>query len=136
MYFQRGKPDHPGQKTSPSTIDTVFCSTPIHASKQKPKIQKNCKMCKITSFKAKKGKNKYNTIGWQIKRSQYLKIHFAAIYTKTLIGYGQKVDFLIRPFIFLAIPSPLNFCHPFNFLAQFSSPFTFLHFHMFVYTPK
>ena len=54
-------------------------------------------MCKITSFKAKNGKNKYNKIGWQIKRSQYLKIHFTAIKNKTLIGYGQKVDFFIRP---------------------------------------
>ena len=53
-------------------------------------------MCKITSFKAKKGKNKYNTNGWQIKRSQYLKIHFTAIKTKTLIGYSKKVDFFIR----------------------------------------
>ena len=53
-------------------------------------------MCKITSFQAKKGKNKYNTNGWQIKRSQYLKIHFIAIKTKTLIGYSKKVDFLIR----------------------------------------
>ena len=67
MCFQRGKPDHPSKKTSLPTVDTIFCPTPIHASKQRPKIQKNWKMCKITSFKDKKGKNKYNTIGWQIK---------------------------------------------------------------------
>ena len=55
-------------------------------------------MRKITNFKAKKGKkNKYNMIGWQIKKSQYLKIHFTTIKTKTLIEYGQKVNFLIQP---------------------------------------
>lgn len=74
--FQGGNPDHPGEKTSTPTVDTVFCSAPIHTSKQRPKIQNYCKMCKITRFKAKKGKKKiqYNMIGWQIKISQYLKL--------------------------------------------------------------
>ena len=49
------------------------------------------------SFKAKKGKNKYNMMGWRIKRSQVLKIIFVAIKAKTLARYGQKVDFLIQP---------------------------------------
>lgn len=34
-------------------VDIVFCSALIHASKQMPKIQKNWKMCKIASSKAK-----------------------------------------------------------------------------------
>ena len=49
------------------------------------------------NFKAKKGKNKYNMFEWWIKKSQLWKIHFTAIKTKTLTGYGQKVDFFIRP---------------------------------------
>ena len=53
--------------------------------------------CKIINFKVKKGKNKYNMMGWRIKRSQVLKIIFVAIKAKTLARYGQKVDFLIRP---------------------------------------
>ena len=43
------------------TINTVFCPTPIHASKQKQK-QKRRKQCKIMNFKAKKGKSKYNMV--------------------------------------------------------------------------
>ena len=58
MYFQRGKPNQLGVKTSPPSINTVFCPAPIHTSKLRLKIQKNWKMCKITSIKAKKGKNK------------------------------------------------------------------------------
>ena len=61
MRFQRGKPDHPGEKTSSPIVDIVFCPAPIHASKQRPKIQKNWKMCKIACFKAKKGKKKNKT---------------------------------------------------------------------------
>ena len=54
-------------------------------------------MCKITSFKAKKGKNKYNTIGQWIKGSQHSKSLFIAIKAKTLTWYGRKVNFLIQP---------------------------------------
>ena len=53
-------------------------------------------MCKITSFKAKKGKNKYNMIEFWIKGLQYLKTLLIAIETKTLIENGHKVDFLIQ----------------------------------------
>ena len=60
------------------TIDTVFCSTPIHARQNKNQ--------KIINFKVKKGKNKYNMMGWRIKRLQFLKIIFVAIKAKTLVG--------------------------------------------------
>ena len=73
MCFQRGKPDHLSQKPLRQLSIPYF-------------VQHD-----------QKGKNKYNTIGWQIKRSQYLKIHFTAIKITILIEYGQKVDFLIRP---------------------------------------
>ena len=50
------------------------------------------------NFKAKKAKNKYNMFEWWIKKSQHLKNpFFTEILTKSLIRYGQKVDFLIWP---------------------------------------
>ena len=60
------------------------------------KIEKGEKGEKSWILKPKRVKNKYNMIGWWIKRSQYLKTIFATIKTKTLTRYGKKVDFLIR----------------------------------------
>ena len=67
----------------------------MHQNKDQ-KFKKIGKCAKLQVSKPKMVKHKYNTIGWRIKRSQYLKIHFTAIKTKTLIGYSKKVDFLIR----------------------------------------
>ena len=50
MCFQRGKPDHPSEKTSPPTVDTVFFPTPIHTSKQRPKNQKQ-KLENVQNYK-------------------------------------------------------------------------------------
>ena len=57
----------------------------------------NRKCAKLQVSKPNRVKNIYSTIEWRTKWSQYLKIHFIAIKTKTLIRNGQKVDFLIRP---------------------------------------
>ena len=53
---------------------------------------------KIKVSKPKRVKNKYNMIGWWIKRSQHLKTLFIEIEAKTLTKCGQNVDFLIQPF--------------------------------------
>ena len=55
--------------TNIHAINTQFFPTPIHASKQMPKIQKTWENVQIASSKAKKGKKKkkkkvkYNMIG-------------------------------------------------------------------------
>ena len=61
-----------------------------------PKSNKIEKKVQITSFKAKKGKNKYTMIGWWINGSQHLKTLLIAIEAKALTRYGQKVDFFIQ----------------------------------------
>ena len=68
----------------------------MHQNKDQ-KFKKIGKCAKLQVSKPKMVKYKYNTIGWRIKRSQYLKIHFTAIKNKTLTRRGQKVDFLIQP---------------------------------------
>ena len=45
------------------TIDIVFCQAPIHALKERPKKSKKIEKGAKT-FKAKKGKNKYNMFEW------------------------------------------------------------------------
>ena len=50
---------------------------------------------KIINFKVKKGKNKYNMMGWRIKRLQFLKIIFVAIKAKTLVGPCWILDRLV-----------------------------------------
>ena len=59
-------------------VDTIFCPTLIHASKQKPKeifffLKKRSKTMNV---KAKKGKNKYYMFEWWIKKLQHLKNPF------------------------------------------------------------
>ena len=47
-------------------------------------------------LQSQKGKNKYNMFEWLIKKLPFEKNDFTENLAKTLIGYGKKVNFLIR----------------------------------------
>ena len=90
-------------------VDTIFCPTPIHASKQRQK--KNIyiyiyiyiyKGCKYISFKAKKGEKINKTcLNSESKSHNGWKNHFTKNLTKTLTRYGQKLTFWSNHWIVL-----------------------------------
>ena len=94
----------------------ILSSTNSHI-KIKTKNSKKLENFQNCKFQRQKGSNKYNTIGWQIKRSQYLKIHFTAIKTKTLIEYGQKVDFWFYRWITWILDRLITHIIPFEMIV-------------------
>ena len=78
-------------------VNTVFCSTLIHASKQKPKENLKKKGAKQWMSKLERAKIGTTCLNGESKSCSIWKTHFTENLTKTLTGYGQKVDFFIWP---------------------------------------
>ena len=95
-------------------VNTVFCSAPIHASKQMPKLKIKIKNCaKIQISKPKRVK--INTT-WLNSGSKGHNI-FIATKAKTLTRYGQKVNFLIQPLNRVNFGSRRAFFFPFEMIV-------------------
>ena len=79
------------------TINTVFGPALIYTLEQKPKNKKFEKSAKSQISKPKRVKLYTTCLNGKSKSHNIWKNHFTENLTKTLIRYGQKVDFFIRP---------------------------------------